>query len=75
MYECIRMFYGARRPCDEYDDGRELCAPCKTRVRVGALRSAITDEGANPEYHQRMMLDHRREWPVLWRAIDDLLRD
>lgn len=31
---CIRMFWGARRPCAEYTDGRELCAPCELR-RLG----------------------------------------
>lgn len=31
------MFWGARRPCDEYTDGRELCAPC-------ALRAALEDD-------------------------------
>ena len=31
---CIRMHWGARRPCDEYTDGRELCAPCALRVQL-----------------------------------------
>ena len=35
--DCIRMFWGARRPCDEYTDGRELCAPC-------ALRAALEED-------------------------------
>lgn len=30
--------WGARRPCDEYDDGRELCATCQARVTLNKWR-------------------------------------
>ncbi|HET9613729.1 MAG TPA: hypothetical protein VFP22_02860 [Candidatus Limnocylindrales bacterium] len=33
---CIRMFWGAARPCPEYDDGRELCATCQCRAALAA---------------------------------------
>lgn len=29
---CIRMFWGARRTCPEYNDGRSLCPTCKVRM-------------------------------------------
>ena len=28
---CIRMFWGAARPCAEYTDGRLLCVVCSAR--------------------------------------------
>lgn len=42
----------------------------------GALRSlylAVTDQGASPAHHRKVMAKSRREWPALWRAIDALL--
>jgi hypothetical protein len=39
--ECIRQHFGATRRCDEYDDGRELCAPCYVRT---ALAATPTDD-------------------------------
>jgi hypothetical protein len=32
--ECIRQHFGATRRCDEYDDGREPCAPCYVRTAL-----------------------------------------
>jgi hypothetical protein len=40
---------------------------------VEQLRHAVTDPGVNPAYHRRVMAAHRREWPLLWAAIDRLL--
>lgn len=34
---CIRMFWLARKPCDEYDDGRELCVTCEARAVLARL--------------------------------------
>jgi hypothetical protein len=34
--ECIRQHFGATRRCDEYDDGREPCAPCYVRAALAA---------------------------------------
>lgn len=35
--ECIRMHFGAKRPCDEYNGTREMCAPCFIRTEVKRL--------------------------------------
>lgn len=39
-------------------------------VVVSGLVKALRDEGRSPAYHQATMQRHRREWPVLWKAID-----
>jgi hypothetical protein len=41
--ECIRQHFGAPRRCDEYDDGREPCAPCYVRA---ALAATPTDDSS-----------------------------
>jgi hypothetical protein len=40
---------------------------------VEKLRRAIEEEGPQPAHHRETMARHRREWPTLWAAIDDLL--
>lgn len=40
---------------------------------VTAIRTAINDAGPRPDVHRRTMERHRREWPALWKAIDELL--
>lgn len=42
---------------------------------IEQLKSAINDEGPNPRYHNKIMKKHRRDWPVLWEAIDRLVKD
>lgn len=37
------------------------------------LLKAIQDEGSHPIAHREIMSRHRREWPTLWRLIDDIL--
>lgn len=37
------------------------------------LEEAIYDEGPQPKYHRQVMKKHRKEWPVLWAAIDEVL--
>lgn len=39
---------------------------------VAAIIAAIEQPGRSPAYHRAIMSRHRREWPVLWRAIDAL---
>lgn len=39
---------------------------------IASLGRAISNQGPVPRYHRQVMADHRREWPTLWRAIDDL---
>lgn len=39
-----------------------------------ALYEAVTDEGANPRFHRQVMAGHRREWPVLWKVIDKIVK-
>jgi hypothetical protein len=40
---------------------------------LGSLVRAIRDPGRVPRHHWRTMAKHRREWPVLWEAIDELV--
>ena len=42
--------------------------------KINALRKAILDEGFHPIHHRQVMARHRREWPVLWKAIDELVK-
>jgi hypothetical protein len=37
------------------------------------LLLAINDPGPHPIAHQAIMNKSRREWPTLWRTIDNLL--
>lgn len=41
--------------------------------KIKKLRDAIEDPGRNPGYHYGVMAKHRKEWPTLWKAIDELL--
>jgi hypothetical protein len=37
------------------------------------VREAIRNEGPQPSYHRRVMLEHRHQWPTLWAALDGLV--
>jgi hypothetical protein len=37
------------------------------------IAEAIQNPGPVPAYHAEIMARHRREWPTLWQAIDELL--
>lgn len=39
---------------------------------VEQLRTAVANPGRRPDHHGEVMARHRREWPTLWRAIDQL---
>lgn len=43
------------------------------RAAYDALAAAVRDEGRAPEFHRRVVNRHRREWPALWAAIDQVL--
>ena len=43
------------------------------KSKIDALRQAIIDEGSHPQHHRQVMARHRREWAVLWKAIDELV--
>lgn len=47
----------------------------RRKLKLEQLRAAIRDEGPAPELHRAVMARHRREWPVLWEALDDLLAE
>lgn len=42
---------------------------------IQAIYDAIKNEGISPDHHRRVMRKHRRQWPTLWRAIDNLLEE
>jgi len=33
---------------------------------------AIEDSGSHPEYHKRLIENHKSEWPYLWKKIEDM---
>lgn len=39
------------------------------------LARAVRDPGRNPAHHRMVTKAHRRQWPVLWEAIDRLLAE
>lgn len=41
--------------------------------RIDAVSRAIHDQGPVPGFHRRVADRHRREWPTLWRALDQLV--
>lgn len=42
---------------------------------LGRLKQVIRDPGPSPSHHYRTMQRHRREWPALWKVIDELLEE
>lgn len=44
----------------------ELCA--------SDIVKAILNEGSHPLHHRKVMARHRKEWSVLWKAIDELVK-
>ena len=40
---------------------------------VRSVRRAVMNPGPVPEYHLRVEAQARKEWPVLWKAIDALV--
>lgn len=68
---------------DEFEDWRmshesDPLGGCWTpddrkRYNLLALEKAWTDEGIQPWYHRRMKRWLKRRWPVLYRAIEDVV--
>jgi len=47
-----------------------------TDAREAAIRDigrAVRLENMSPQHYAKVMRRHRKEWPALWAAIDDLL--
>lgn len=42
---------------------------------VQRILEAIINPGRNPALHYRMMERHRKEWPTLWAALDELVAE
>lgn len=42
-------------------------------LAISQLRRAIKDAGPQPRFHEKIMSRHRKEWPTLWAAIDNIL--
>lgn len=51
-----------------------LVAIAPQDAAVHAVWHAIRHPGPDPQRHRTVMARHRQEWPVLWRALDRLLR-
>lgn len=39
---------------------------------VDGVLDALDNEGRSPTYHRRALARLRREWPVLWSALEEL---
>ena len=60
---------------DYYSTNEYLINELKlARRAIGVLQKAIMDEGSHPLHHRQVMARHRKEWAVLWRAIDKLVK-
>jgi hypothetical protein len=56
------------------DSNKNMSRRCGMSDRkIDALRKAIMFQGSHPLHHRQVMARHRKEWPVLWKAIDQLL--
>lgn len=42
---------------------------------IEEILKAIENEGAVPLYHRHVMRKHRSEWPTLWKAIDNSIKE
>ena len=42
---------------------------------IAELVKAIRDKGAVPQFHNHVLRKHRSEWPVLWKAIDNIVKE
>lgn len=40
---------------------------------IQRLREAVFNKGRRSKYHDAIEFRHRKEWPVLWKAIDRVL--
>lgn len=47
----------------------------RLRQAAAGVVSAVTDRGMNPAYHERILAQARRDWPVLWHRIDHLAHE
>lgn len=47
--------------------------PQRTEQAVKDVVMAIRDPGRVPRWHYRIMFRHRKEWPTLWKALDELV--
>ena len=47
----------------------------RTDNAILRLRKAVFNKGPNPKFHDKLMKKHRKEWPELWIAIDEILKD
>jgi hypothetical protein len=45
----------------------------RTEEAVKNVVMAIRDSGSVPRWHYRIMFRHRKEWPTLWKALDELI--
>lgn len=55
---------------------QEPSSPAAEQVtidRIDHLRQVVVDSGTNPNYHQAQVDRLRKEWPILWDAIESLV--
>lgn len=61
----------------EQMDGLKECrryeAVVVSKVAIQLLNAAIGDKGPSPGYHMEVLKRHRKEWPALWTALDQVM--
>jgi hypothetical protein len=49
--------------CEEYN---------AVKRAAGLVRDAVENEGANPGYHRLVVARVKKEWPTLWKSIQEI---
>lgn len=42
---------------------------------INEIVEAIKNKGPSPGYHNKIMNKHKKEWPTLWAALDNLVNN
>ena len=73
IWDFTQASFDMQNAADEIERLRELVKFHNNQLRQ--IRNAIYDEGINPAYHQYVMRKQRKEWPTLWEALDEAMKD
>src|SRR5688500_14009376 len=52
--------------------GRTVLMTQRLHAALEQMWQALENEGPRPDYHRMIQQRHEREWPTLWRAIDEV---
>jgi hypothetical protein len=57
---------------DSYFSDKSQYSSLDLEESVKKLLDAVNNQGISPAFHRYIMSKHRKEWPTLWAAIDQL---